>query len=162
MIRCLSTVSKDGSGTIDEPQTVLTDIVTICRSFNMNNYLLAAGLMSFITFIGHLTYGRKHYLKPLLEAELTPNAKVMMHCVFHYVSVFIALSTVVLISSASTVVSSTHSFGMIAFIALNFGLFAIWQIYIGVSSELANPFKSIFQWLVFVLIAGLSICGILV
>lgn len=127
----------------------------------MNIYLLIAGLVAAMTVFGHFTYGRTHYLLPMKTADFDPIAKAAMHCVFHYVSVFLVLSTLILLCSAFEAISQMQSFGILLFIALNFGLFAIWQLYIGFMSELEASFRQLFQWLFFALVAGFTLAGTL-
>ncbi|MCL1048024.1 hypothetical protein L2755_00050 [Shewanella abyssi] len=127
----------------------------------MNIYFLLAGIIAALTCVGHFTYGRKHFLLPMLQAEFDPIAKSVMHCVFHYISVFLLLSTLILLACAFEVLSQMHSFGMLVFIALNFGIFAIWQLYIGVTGELEQPFKHLFQWVFFIAIAVFTLLGAL-
>ncbi|MCG9729400.1 hypothetical protein L1D44_06000 [Shewanella sp. Isolate13] len=127
----------------------------------MNFYLLTAGIIAVITAVGHFTYGRTHYLKPVLDADFDAGAKAVMHCLFHYVSVFLVLSSLVLLSCGFEAISPMQSFGVLLFIALNFVLFAIWQIYIGFMSDLEAPLKRLFQWMFFVLLAGFTLAGAL-
>ncbi|GIU51658.1 hypothetical protein TUM4438_42060 [Shewanella sairae] len=125
----------------------------------MNIYLLIAGLLSLITCAGHLTYGRKHFLLPMQQAAFDPAAKAVMHCVFHYVSVFLLLSSLVLLACGFAAIARMQSFGMLIFIALNFGLFAIWQLYIGFMSEANVTFRRLFQWLFFAMVAAFTLAG---
>ncbi|WP_299806095.1 hypothetical protein [uncultured Shewanella sp.] len=127
----------------------------------MNIYLLIAGLFAALTAIGHFSYGRTHFLMPMKAADFDPGAKAVMNCVFHYVSVFLVLSTLVLLCCAFEAISEMQSFGTLLFIALNFGLFAIWQLYIGFMSSLEAPFKQLFQWVFFALVAGFTLAGTL-
>ncbi|MGS0681418.1 hypothetical protein ACVBIL_09680 [Shewanella sp. 125m-7] len=125
----------------------------------MNVYLLIAGVVATMTTVGHFTYGLKHFLQPTLAADFDPIAKAAMHGVFHYVSVFLLLSSAVLLACSLEAISYMHSFGMLIFIALNFGLFAIWQIYIGFMGDLESPFKHLFQWVFFIAIAVFTLAG---
>ena len=63
----------------------------------MNRYIFIAGLISAAATIGHASVSRKKYLKPMLKAEFDPAAKKIMHCMYHYVSAFSCLSTVMLL-----------------------------------------------------------------
>ncbi|GIU07781.1 MULTISPECIES: hypothetical protein [unclassified Shewanella] len=127
----------------------------------MNIYLLIAGLLAALTAIGHFSYGRRHFLLPMKAADFDPVAKAVMHCVFHYVSVFLLLSSLILFCCAFEAISTMQSFGILLFIALNFGLFAIWQLYISFMSDIESPFKRLFQWVFFVLVAGFTLIGTL-
>lgn len=127
----------------------------------MNIYFLLAGIIAALTCVMHFTYDRQQFLVPMQQAVFDPIAKSVMQCVFHYISVFLLLSTFILLVCAFEAISQMHSFGMLVFIALNFGLFAIWQIYIGFSSDLEQPFKHLFQWIFFVVISVLTLLGAL-
>ncbi|MCK8046694.1 hypothetical protein MSG37_17535 [Shewanella sp. 1CM18E] len=127
----------------------------------MNIYLLIAGLIALATSVWHLTYARKQFLMPMLHADFDATAQVIMRCVFHYVTVFLLLSSFVLLACAFAAIAQMQSYGMLIFIALNFGLFAIWQIYIAFMSDASVSLKRLFQWLLFVLIAGFTAIGAL-
>ncbi|ASJ96997.1 hypothetical protein [Shewanella marisflavi] len=126
----------------------------------MNIYLLIAGVIATFTCIGHFTIGKQRFLKPMLEADFDPIAKSIMHCVFHYISVFLVLSALVLIACAFELMSNMQSYALLLFIALNFVLFAIWQIYIGYFAEVKGAFRSLFQWIFFVVVSGFTLAGI--
>ncbi|MEZ9821598.1 hypothetical protein AB4238_13390 [Shewanella sp. 10N.286.45.A1] len=127
----------------------------------MNIYFLLAGILAALTSIGHLTYGKRRFLGPMQQADFEPVAKTIMYCVFHYISIFLLLSALILLACAFEAVSQMQSFGMLAFIALNFGLFAIWQLYIGLMSDLERPFKHLFQWILFLSISILTMLGVI-
>lgn len=126
----------------------------------MNYYFIAAALLAFITCVGHFTYGTNKYLKPMLSASFDPIAKTVLHCVFHYVSAFFVLSTLVLITCGLDLVSLMQGIGLVLFIALNFALFAIWQIYIAFFSDIKSPFRHLFQWALFTGVAMFCLLGI--
>jgi hypothetical protein len=76
-----------------------------------------------------------------------------MHCVFHYVSVYVALSFIVLIA-----IGLGFSFGaadtlLVKFIAINYFLFAITQIVIAATSNIPKGVTKLFQWIFFMVIA---------
>ncbi|QYK02964.1 hypothetical protein [Shewanella psychrotolerans] len=125
----------------------------------MNIYFLIAAIISLFTCIAHLTFGHKQFVKPMQQAQFEPAAKAAMHCVFHYVSVFLVLATMVLFACGLMLVPAMQSYSLVLFIALNFILFAIWQIYIGYFSDIAGAFRSLFQWFFFLLISGFILFG---
>ncbi|WP_299789453.1 hypothetical protein [uncultured Shewanella sp.] len=126
----------------------------------MNLYFIAAAGLGLITCIGHFTYGVKHFLTPMLNAQFEAVPKAVLHCVFHYVSVFLVLSTLVLASCGFELVSNMQGFSLVLFVALNFGIFAIWQIYIAFVSDIKTPFRHLFQWVLFLGIAVMSLMGV--
>ena len=58
----------------------------------MNWYMLIAGIIALFAVIGHFTIGRKLFLMPTLKADFDVVAKKIMHCLFHYSSVWLVLS----------------------------------------------------------------------
>lgn len=126
----------------------------------MNYFFLAASLMGLLTFIGHFVYGGKQYLLPMQSSELDPIVKLVLHCTFHFVSVFIVLSTVILAACGFDLISSMQGFGLVLFVALNFGIFAIWQLFLAFDSGIPSPYRHLFQWAPFASISILSLMGI--
>ena len=63
----------------------------------MNYLLLISGIIAFFACIGHFTMGAKEYLKPILKADIEKVPQKVMQSVFHYMSVFMVLTTVALI-----------------------------------------------------------------
>jgi len=116
---------------------------------------LAAGFVN----VGHFTVGSKDFLKPMLQAEFDDIPKKVMHCVFHYVSVYVVLSFIVLIA-----VGLGFSFGaadklLVKFIAINYFFFAITQIVIAATSNIPKGVIKLFQWILFMIIAILAWIG---
>jgi len=119
----------------------------------MNWMILISGLAAGFVNFGHFTVGRKDFLKPMLQADFDDVPKKVMHCVFHYISVFVVLSFIVLIA-----IGLGFSFGranalLVKFIAINYFLFAITQIVIAATSNIPNGVIKLFQWIFFMLIA---------
>ncbi|MEE9536911.1 MAG: hypothetical protein V3V51_05650 [Desulfobacterales bacterium] len=110
---------------------------------------LAAGFVNF----GHFTVGRKDFLKPMLQADFDDVPKKVMHCVFHYISVFVVLSFIVLIAIGLGFSFGTANALLVKFIAINYFLFAITQIVIAATSNIPNGVIKLFQWIFFMLIA---------
>jgi len=127
----------------------------------MNFYLILAGVLTGSVLIGHLTYSKRQYLLPIQQADFDPVVKTVIHCLFHYCSIFMLLSSLILFACGFEAISYMHSFGILIFIALSFGLFAIWQVYISFSSELEKPLRSLFQWLFFTAISAFTLMGVL-
>ena len=115
--------------------------------------ILIAGLAAGFVNLGHFTVGSKEFLKPMLQADFDEVPKKVMHCVFHYVSVYVVLSFIVLMA-----IGLGFSFGaadtlLVKFIAINYFLFAITQIVIAATSEIPNGVIKLFQWIFFLAIA---------
>ena len=119
----------------------------------MNWMILISGLVAGFVNVGHFTVGSKDFLKPMLQADFDDVPKKVMHSVFHYVSVYVVLSFIVLIS-----IGLGFSFGaadalLVKFIAVNYFLFAITQIVIAATSKIPNGVIKLFQWIPFMTIA---------
>ncbi len=127
----------------------------------MDWYIIIAGLLAAMTTVGHFVVGSKEFLRPMLEASFDQVSKKVMHCVFHYVSTFLILSAVTLLSIGSGLLSGIGTEAVTNFIAINYAIFAIWQIVIAISSGIPNGIFKLFQWIFFVLIALFSFLGTL-
>jgi hypothetical protein len=121
----------------------------------MNPLIVSAGIIALLTTVGHFTVGRKMYLKPLLESDIEDVPKKVLHCVFHYVSTFLLLSTLALFVSGSMQIGRILSF----FIAVNYSLFAVWQLTLVKQSGIERGLLKMFQWIFFILIAVLGFLG---
>ncbi|NRD73599.1 hypothetical protein HQQ94_10125 [Shewanella sp. VB17] len=126
----------------------------------MNIFFIAAAILGLLTCLGHFTYGSKQYLQPMLASNLTPLVKTVLHCVFHFVSVFLVLSSMVLGACGMDVISNMQGFGLVLFVALNFGVFAIWQLFIAFDSDIKWSLRNVCLWAPFACIAILSLLGI--
>jgi len=125
----------------------------------MNWYIIIAGLIAIATTIGHFAVGSKQFLKPMLGASFDPIPKKVMHCVFHYVSTYLILSTITLLLIGLNIFSGPGSSAVAIFIAANYAVFAIWQIVLSIASDIPNGIFKLFQWIFFVLIALFSFLG---
>ena len=125
----------------------------------MNWYIIIAGLIAAATTVGHFAVGSKKFLKPMLGASFDPIPQKVMHCVFHYVSTYLILSTVTLLLIGLGIWPSTGTSAVINFIAVNYALFAVWQIVLAITSGIPNGIFKLFQWIFFVLIALFSFLG---
>ena len=119
----------------------------------MNWYIISAGLISTFTTLGHFAVGGKEYLNPMLSAEFEAVPKKVMHAVFHYVSVYLILSSLALLATGFGLLPGAQAQLLIRFIALNYAAFAIWQMIIALGSNINQPLIKMFQWVFFVVIA---------
>lgn len=126
----------------------------------MNIYLLIAAVLASITCVGHFVMAKPQFLRPMLQADFDPTTKTLMHCVFHYVSIFLVLSTLVLFACGLQLVSTMQTYALSLFISLNFMLFAIWQIYIGYFAEAKSARRVQFQWVFFIIISVFTLLGV--
>ena len=125
----------------------------------MNILLISAGIFAFFTMIGHLLIGQKMFLHPMLNADFSLSAKKVMHSLFHYISVFLLLSSLGLLISGFGILSIESAKSLSFFIALNYLLFAIWQVSIALNSGINKPLLKLFQWMFFLVIAIFAFAG---
>lgn len=128
----------------------------------MNYYFLASGILGLVAVIGHFTMGKKEYLKPVLDSNIDDVPKAIMHGLFHYASVFMVLSTIVLIGNAFNCTMDNcviNSNTVVKFIALTYAGFGIVQIVIAVTSKVNKGIFKLFQWVFWLLIAALAFLG---
>ena len=125
----------------------------------MNWLILIAGLVALFATIGHLTMSRKSFLKPMLDASFDEVPKNVMHAVFHYVTVFQVLSAAALLLIAFGYSFNLDSTLLIWFVALNYSLFAITGIIIALTSGIPSGLIKMFQWIFWIVIAGLAWIG---
>ena len=119
----------------------------------MNWMILISGLAAGFVNLGHFTVGSRDFLKPMLQADFEEVPKKVMHSVFHYVSVYVVLSFIVLMA-----IGLGFSFGaadmlLVKFIAANYFLFALTQIVIAAASNIPKGVIKLFQWIFFMIIA---------
>ena len=126
----------------------------------MNWLITISGFFALLTTIGHFVVGTKEFLRPMLDATFNPVAKKVMHCVFHYISTFLILSTVVLLSIGTGAITVLGSETLIQFIAANYFVFAIWQFVLASISGIPKGVFKLFQWVFFALIAGFAFAGV--
>lgn len=125
----------------------------------MNWFVLISGLFAAFVVIGHFVVGGKEYLKPMLDASFDEIPKKVMHCVFHYVSAYLILSALALLMIGFGIGSKGDTTLLTRFIALNYAVFAVWQIILALSSNIPNGVFKMFQWILFALIAVFAWIG---
>ena len=125
----------------------------------MNWFVIGAGIVALFTAVGHFLMGSKEYLSPMLNASFDLVPKKVMHSVFHYVSVFLVLSTVALLAIGFGIISDNQPSLLVRFIALNYAFFAVWQIVIASTAGIKNGVFKLFQWVFFAVIAILAWFG---
>ena len=125
----------------------------------MNWPIIIAGVGAVFITLGHFTAGSKLYLQPMLQASFDDLPKKVIHCVFHYVSVYLVLSAIFLLLIGSGNINQTDNSWLIKFISLNYGLFAVVQIVIAATSGIQNAIFKMFQWMLFVFVAVFAWIG---
>ncbi|MEE8340619.1 MAG: hypothetical protein V3R52_00830 [Candidatus Neomarinimicrobiota bacterium] len=127
----------------------------------MDYLLLTAGILALGATIGHFTMGSKDFLKPILRSEADEIPKKVMHSLFHYMSVFMVLSTVILLGFSmknSLIFDSTDD--VIKVIGFFYLGIAIVQFIIAATSKINNGIFKLFQWVFWILIAAFSLLSV--
>ena len=126
----------------------------------MNYFILISAILSLAAVIGHFTMGRKDYLKPVLNSDIDIVPKKVMHSLFHYMSVFMVLSTIILFSGSSqSCPLYDYVQNMIRFIAIVYAFFAVTQFTIALTSGISGGVFKLFQWVFWALISACAILG---
>jgi hypothetical protein len=125
----------------------------------MNWFLIIAGGLAGFATLGHFFMGNRNFLQPTLQASFDEVPKKVMHCLFHYVSGYLILSTIFLLAIGLGFKLGGTPVLLVRFIALNYAAFAVAQIIIALSSKIQNALLKLFQWIFWVLIALLSWIG---
>ena len=128
----------------------------------MNYFILISAILSLAAVIGHFTIGRKDYLKPVLNSDINIVPKKVMHSLFHYMSVFMVLSTIILFAGSSqTCPLYDYVHNMIRFIGIVYAFFAVTQFIIAITSGISGGVLKMFQWVFWTLISASAILGTL-
>jgi hypothetical protein len=115
----------------------------------MNILVLLAGCLSAFVVLGHFIFGINWYLKPMLKSEFPIIPKATMQSVFHYVSIFLVLSSAILIAIGIGKLPQSGNVLLIKFIGINYILFAIIQISYSIKHKVERPLVVMFQWTMF-------------
>ncbi|KPK28481.1 MAG: hypothetical protein AMJ61_02195 [Desulfobacterales bacterium SG8_35_2] len=127
----------------------------------MNYYYLIAGILSLMAVFGHFTMGAKDFLKPVLDSQIDVIPKKVMHSLFHYMSVFMVLTTIIMLMFSFDkrfMFENTHDIGI--FIGIIYSGFAISQFVIALISSIDKGIFKLFQWVFWILIAVFCFLGV--
>jgi len=128
----------------------------------MNYFILVSAIISLAAVIGHLTMGRKEYLLPVLKSQIDLVPKKVMHSLFHYMTVFMILSTIILLAgSHHSCPLYDYVHHMIRFIGVVYAFFALTQFIIALTSGIPGGIFKLFQWVLWALIALFAVLGTL-
>ncbi|MCG8700214.1 MAG: hypothetical protein MI922_19330 [Bacteroidales bacterium] len=126
----------------------------------INTYYLVAAIIAFFATTGHFSVGTKMYLKPVINSNIDEIPKSVMNALFHYMSVFMIISTIVLgmlAFKSSFVFQSDSDAGFV--VGLSYSGFTITQIIIALNSSVKRGLLKLFQWIFWILIALFSFLG---
>lgn len=127
----------------------------------MNWFIFIAGIIAAMTVVGHFTVGRKDFLMPLLDSSIDDVPKKVLHCVFHYISAFLVISTLALLAVGAGAKFKSGYTLLVDFIAIHYAAFAVTQLVIALRSKIPKPAFKLFQWIFFSLTAIFAWLGIL-
>jgi len=123
----------------------------------MNYFFFAAGIISLSACVGHFTMGYKQFLKPVLNSNIDEIPKRVMLSLFHYMSVFMAISTILLLSFGLGInCMSCNIKDAVLIIAILYSCYTIVSFTIALR---VGVFK-MFQWIFWLIIAVLSFLGL--
>lgn len=115
----------------------------------MDIKVFIAGVLALLVVLGHFLAGIRWYLNPMLASNTELVPKATMQCVFHYVSVFLVLSAVILMLIGSGGMDLLMSQLLVKYIGTNFILFGLVQIVYSLVNKVPKPFVTMFQWTLF-------------
>jgi hypothetical protein len=128
----------------------------------MNYFIFISALIALVAIIGHFTRGRKEYLQAVLDSDIDIVPKKVMQSVFHYMSVFMVLSMIILFAGSHELCPMyDYVHNMIRFIGIVYAFFALTQFVIALTSGIPGGVFKIFQWVFWALIAAAAVIGTL-
>jgi len=120
----------------------------------MNTLILIAGILALMATLGHFGVGYKSFLKPVLSSDVERIPVKVMSSLFHYMSVYMVLTTVVLLAfGLGDPLFFSNPNDLVLFIGLSYAGFAISQFLIAVTSKIPMGIFKLFQWIFWTLIA---------
>jgi len=124
----------------------------------MNLLFLTSALIATFILIGHSTIGRKQFFLPMVAADFEAVPKRVMEFVWHMSTVALALPPIVLLYAANY--PDRISNGLIGFIALLYGLWAVVHFIVTATSGIPGGLLKLFQWILFAAVAITAGLGI--
>lgn len=126
----------------------------------MNTLLLIAGIFSLFATVGHFAIGYKDFMKPVLEAEIEETPKRVMLSIYHYMSVYMVLTTVVLFMTAlDKCMLFAEPLSVVKFIGVSYLGFTFSQLIVAGTAPIKGSILKLFQWVFWILIAVFAFLG---
>lgn len=126
----------------------------------MNYFVFVAGVLALLATLGHFAMGYKLYIKPVESSNVAIVPKKIVLCLFHYMSAFLLISTIVLFSASvgdSLLFDSTRD--VVRFIGIVYAGLAVAQLAVAFNSSIKRAHYKLFQWIFWLLIALFSLLG---
>jgi len=130
-------------------------MVTISELELMNRWILAAAIVSMLTFFIHVFGGGPEIHVPVLESSLSIELKAVLSVVWHGVSAMLLINSGALLVAAR---SSDYRLPLVALVSAQNLAFAVLFVFYGLAhlgTLLLMP-----QWLIFLALTGLSLAGL--
>jgi len=126
----------------------------------MSVFLIISGFLALFATVGHVVIGGKSFLRPMLVAEFSAVSKRVMYCLFHFITVNFAISTIILLGAGFDATFDLDAKLAVIGVIAHFGLFGIVQVIMVLASRIEKGLTKIFQWMLFFIIAIFAIIGI--
>jgi len=127
----------------------------------MNWALIVSGCIALICTIGHFAMSGKAFLKPMIDAPFDEVPKVVMHCVFRFVSVDFVIATIVLLAAGFGCTFGFQVRLLVIFIGIHFAFYGIVEIVLVLTSGVKGGLAKIYLWSISLLIAIFAFIGAL-
>ena len=128
----------------------------------MNYLMLTSGVFALLATIGHFAIGTKDFLKPIMDSNVEEIPKKVMQSLFHYMSVFMILTSFILLAfSAGNNLMFDNPKDVVKIIGFTYAGFAIVQFFIALTSKIEKGVFKMFQWVFWTLIAVFSSISVL-
>lgn len=128
--------------------------------FKMNYFIFTSGVLASLATIGHFVAGTKNYLKPVMNSTIDLIPRKVMQSLFHYMSVYMILTSVVLLSvSMGGKLIFENTGDVVLLIGISYAGFAVIQLFIALTSSLKSGVIKLFQWIFWMLISVFSFLG---
>ncbi|WP_133180403.1 hypothetical protein [Shewanella decolorationis] len=118
-----------------------------------------AAMLSLAISVNYFLSGKKQISDSFKANNIDESHKQTLRSLFLCQIGFFVTSCLCLFACAFGVVSSMYSYGLLLFIGLNYGIFAIWHCYIAILSPPNNKLRLYLLGMIFLLISLCSLLG---
>lgn len=125
----------------------------------MNIYLVISGFLALFILVGHSTIGRKQFFLPMLDATFEPTSKRIMEFVWHMSTASLVMPPAVLLYVGFAGAGENAWNYLVAFLALQFAAWGVVHLIVITTSGIPGALYKLFQWALFLLVAGFAWAG---
>ncbi len=127
----------------------------------MDYLILTSGILALLATIGHFMVGTKNFLKPVMNSDIDEIPKKVMQSIFHYMSVFLVLTSLFLLSiSTGECRLFENTVDVVKLIGFIYAGFALVQLIIALTSKIKMGVFKLFQWIFWALIAIFTLLSV--